>query len=645
MFDTLYGKQNGSLTAPHPRIPVRAGRLHMVYEDGTLQEIALDGRVILRRIYAAVRTAQWETVPGVLTDIETTSAADSFRIAFTSTHQQDDIDFVWRGVITGGADDRVTFAFDGEARAAFASNRLGLCILHPREGAGESALITHPDGSEIESAFPDLISPETVFTDVRAVTITLAPGVTAQIAMDGEVFETEDQRNWSDASFKTYGTADGAEQPWRFVPGQRLAHAVTVTLAGGSSLSSPPTPDTAIIAVTPGAAVPVPSIGICQRSEGALTALQIARLDALALAHVRVDLRADADLQTQLHAAWATASALHADLELGVHFGADMQTGLRYLLDALNGIPIHGRLLAFREGEGVTSAETMRLVRESIGTSGALAIGGGTNGHFVDLNRARPAVDAFAVASFALSPQVHAIDNQTMIEELTTIADMAATARSFLADTQIAISPVTLKRNWTPLDHAPGAIRTDGLPAQVDARQAALSGAGWTLGLIAAAARARINSLTLYESIGWLGVIERDNGSPSPELFPSVPGGAFPLYHVLADVNSVPRAARATAMATPLDADRPFTVTGLIVQHGESHMVLIANLTSETQTVMIAGLEQIAQWRLRFLDETTFERAARDPDGFMQDGEPIAGGADGLQVTLRPYALARLSAG
>jgi len=41
---------------------------------------------------------------------------------------------------------------------------------------------------------------------VRAITHEVAPGVRAEVRLLGDVFETEDHRNWTDANFKTYGT-------------------------------------------------------------------------------------------------------------------------------------------------------------------------------------------------------------------------------------------------------------------------------------------------------------------------------------------------------------------------------------------------------------------------------------------------------
>ena len=64
-----------------------------------------------------------------------------------------------------------------------------------------------------------------------------------------------------------------------------------------------------------------------------------------------------------------------------------------------------------------------------------------------------------------------------------------------------------------------------------------LFGAGWTLGAIKHLAEQRATRATFYETIGWLGLMETEAGSPLPESFRSRPGQVFPMFHVFADVN------------------------------------------------------------------------------------------------------------
>lgn len=123
------------------RQDLRAGPLTMIYEAGDLRYIRLGNHEIIRRLYVAVRDRNWGTVAPVLSNIQIVAGADSFSISYDAENKQDEIDFFWRGTITGDATGTITFSMDGIARSTFLRNRIGFCILHPAECAGSSCLV------------------------------------------------------------------------------------------------------------------------------------------------------------------------------------------------------------------------------------------------------------------------------------------------------------------------------------------------------------------------------------------------------------------------------------------------------------------------------------------------------------------------
>ena len=90
------------------------------------------------------------------------------------------------------------------------TNRAGFVVLHPAWLAGQKLKVVHVDGREAETRFPERISPSQPVFDIRALSHEAAPGLWATCRMEGDAFEMEDQRNWTDASYKTY------VRPWRF---------------------------------------------------------------------------------------------------------------------------------------------------------------------------------------------------------------------------------------------------------------------------------------------------------------------------------------------------------------------------------------------------------------------------------------------
>ena len=99
---------------------------------------------------------------------------------------------------------------------SFLTARCGFAVLHPLEGViGRPAIIEHVDGAREQAVFPDLIAPSQPFKEIRAIEHPVAPGVAACCRMTGDIFEMEDQRNWSDASYKTY--VRPLTLPWPYV--------------------------------------------------------------------------------------------------------------------------------------------------------------------------------------------------------------------------------------------------------------------------------------------------------------------------------------------------------------------------------------------------------------------------------------------
>jgi hypothetical protein len=117
----------------------------------------------------------------------------------------------------------------------------------------------------------------------------------------------------------------------------------------------------------------------------------------------------------------------------------------------------------------------------------------------------------------------------------------------------------------------------------VDARQASELASAWTAMSVRRLAAAGAASLTYFETTGWLGVVERESGSPRPDLFPSRPGEPFPLYRALAHLADL----RGEELVATASSD-PLTVDAL----GFHSAVLVANLTPRTQRVAV-GAERL----------------------------------------------------
>ena len=185
---------------------VRAGPFSAVLEGADLRYIAIGDDVVILRLYAAVRDQSWGTIAPAFTQYELTQDERSFALTFEAEHVsggEQGVDFVWHGSITGASDGTITCALDGVARSPFRRNRIGWCVLHPMELAGQAVTFRGGD-QDVRSEFPTLISPHQPFLDIEEMIHGTPGGHEIRIAFAGDVFETEDQRNWTDASYKTY---------------------------------------------------------------------------------------------------------------------------------------------------------------------------------------------------------------------------------------------------------------------------------------------------------------------------------------------------------------------------------------------------------------------------------------------------------
>jgi hypothetical protein len=619
------------------RLALRAGKVSLIYEAGKLRYVSVGGREILRGIYAAVRDKDWGTIPGELRDVNADVNADSFHITFTSDHKGGDLHFVWRGEIVGTTDGTIRFTFDGEALTTFQRNRIGFCVLHPLTLAGQPCLIEHTDGSEEAGMFPDSISPHQPYFDIRAVRHDVLPGISVEVRMEGDTFEMEDQRNWSDASYKTYCTPLALGYPKLIEAGTKVQQRITIRVIGDAD-DVPMVKQGNVLHIDAEQRWKIPFVGLGMAShDEPLTERDYERLAALNLSHLRHDLFFSDEMEERLYEAVEDANALETDLEVAAHFGENVRAELARLHKALDDLD-HGDMfmLVKRHGEMVTDPETFKLVQEALDDEQGVFPVLGTDDNFTELNRQRPPVGLSDRVWYATNPQVHAFDNATLVEAFPTMAQAVANARSFSKAT-VLVSRVTLK---SPPHTDPASMRdTDPpktLPFAVDPRQMSLFGAGWVVGAVAALARGGAESITFFETTGWLGVMERESGSPLPDQFPSIPGTVFPMYHVLADVGEF-----LEGRVLAAESSQPLVFNGLALREGSRWRVIAANHTPEPQTVTIIGLD--GAWTMRALDETTADNAMRDPEGYRSMMRRSVEAVDGsLRVELLPYAVVTL---
>jgi hypothetical protein len=517
---------------------------------GFVRRIRLGEREVLRGIYAAVRDHNWDTIAPALRFTTRRIGRDRFLIRFVCTHRRAGIRYRWRGRLEGSTDGTLVYRFDGEALTAFRKNRIGFCVLHPlRECAGAQARQTRTDGSVRRARFPAAIEPQifgqSSFKDLTAIEHEVTPGCRARVEFAGDVFEMEDQRNWTDASFKTYCTPLLAPFPVAIPAGHRISQRITLRLLPGRAAGRPLHARRAEevagleLPARPSGHLPRLGLGVASHRQP-LGAEETARLRELQLAHLRVDVRLGRNgWERDLARAAAEAAALAVPLELALHLPALGEADPEPLRTQLRkaGVPL-ARVLALRTGEPTTTARTLAWVRRHFGRL-ATEIGAGSDWNFRELNHehavGRLGLTGADAVFWSINPQVHACDDLSVMETLEAQAATGLTARRIAGRRALVVSPLTLRQRFNPVATGVATPVAPGeLPAPVDPRQREDFAAAWTVGSIAALASVRVASATCFETTGWRGLMERGSGSLLPDKFPSRPGELFPVYRVFA---------------------------------------------------------------------------------------------------------------
>lgn len=635
------------------RIPLRAGPLSLVYEDGDVRYIKLGAIEILRRIYVAIRDRNWGTILPVYSNVKMDVGKDAFRLDYDVQNKKNDIDFTWHGEIVGDANGTIGFTMDGTARSTFMKNRIGFCVLHPSAAAGAECFLEHVDGSTERAPLPQWINPDQPvlpFAELRRIRHEVQPGVWADVEMTGDIFELEDQRNWTDASFKTFCTPLRLPFPVEMQAGMQVRQTITLRLKDErpatdrehAMVSAGTAPLTYTLDMeTPKQALPRLGLGTAYHGQGT-SERERARLKALHLDHLRVDLTlSESDYAHKLRRASEDAKALGVPLYIGLLLSDDAERELHQFRVELEEIqPSVNMWLIYplRENYNGDSppARLVELARQALKDFGG-KFAAGSNTDFIFFQRNPPPVELLDAVTLQLNPQAHAFDLASVTETLEAQAVVVDTAKRWAKGLPVIVSPVTFKPRFNAYTTAPPPLVPSGeLPPQVDPRQMSLFGAGWTSGSLKYLAESGVSSVTYFETTGWRGAIETEPGSPVPGKFHSFPGGVYPLYHVLADVGEF-----ADGAVIRSHSSDPLTVNGIAVEKGNQVRILLANLTAEPRKVTLPNLG--ARATLRVLDERNVEQAMQSPEEFRAEaGQPVETGDGALELTLLPFAVARI---
>jgi len=652
----LYGTEE----APSAVRRIVTGPLYLGIQSGTLRHVFYGGSEAIRGIAFVVRDENWGTYAPRISDLRVVENDSAFRVSYKAACGSGDQPLSYSATIEGSADGSVEFAVTGSAHAHFLTNRAGFVVLHPVDGvAGASVTVTHANGSRTRSSFPELISPSQPFFDVRALRYQASPGTVVTCTMEGDTFETEDQRNWSDASYKTYIRPLSRPHPYVLEAGKEFSQRVVLGFEGDSPANARVT-DRAI-SVTAGEehAGRMPDLALSVHPDYADAALRAA--GTISRSGVRY-LFCSFD-----------ASAGHGSGTMQAFRGIGEKTGARLVLEAV--LPLHddrGRFTdvpdvlekdvaairtaandagvdfaivsvspacyrkSFQPVDDWPSAPPLRAVYETTRQAfpGA-AIAGGMHSYFTEFNRFPPPADSVDVVTHTTCPIVHAADDESVMETLQALPWIFRSVHALSGGKPYWVGPTAIGMRMNPYGAAP-APNPDNkrvAMAEMDPRQRGLFNAAWTLGYVARAAAGGVSGLCLSAAAGPSGIAWHAANWSQPWFDEQASETAvYPVYPVIAGLS-----ASAGAAVRPVRCSDPGRLAALAIDSTVGSELWLANLTPELRVVDLRGFEPSRV--IERLDAETFELCCSGPDGFSA----TARASNTSTLTLDAYAVLRLT--
>jgi hypothetical protein len=552
----------------------------ILYENGFLRRVMFGRVEVLRMIYFALRDHNWNTLVHRIENEKILVDTGSFQISYDCQHMEGGVPIMdWQVKIEGKNDGIVVFEIQGTMMETFRKNRAGFCVLHPLNILGEACEIRHSDGTTSSHRFPVEVSPDNPFKHIESMSWKIG-GNLFTLDFEGDLFETEDQRNWGDASFKTFCTPLDKPFPVELKKGEQVFQRIRFRPA--VSAPSPRGISDVITLSDVGVRAVLPLLGIGASTEiSRLSDAHIASLRALRLGHYRIDLYPASDdfalrFSNEYETAYGTGIPLEVALHLTENFPEEMEAFM--VLCQQNKVRLKKVLLLSTNGV-VTRQPIVDQLLPLKGTFPRVLFGAGTNYNFNEVNKNRFNPSNIDYISFSADPQEHATDDLTILENSEALEHLVKSAKSIYGGMPVHLSPLTLRRRFNPSATNPADLFIDE-QSKADPRQQTALAAAWTFGSIRSLAKGEAASVTLFQTAGKQGILSAD-------------GVPYPVYEVIKGLS-----AHQGRSVRILESSDPLRVVSMLL---DEKILSIANLGLEATSVRWNDREwKLAPWEVRF---------------------------------------------
>jgi hypothetical protein len=528
-----------------------------------IRNIKYEGVQLIDLLYTAIRPLNWSTLKADEYSSNVQIIGSDCAITITET---------FAGALAAETkitlSDNNTFSVHYELKglSEYQVNRWGICFcLNTADWMGSSVLSSGNTYSLAQN-----ISPQRV---VDGVTQGLFPASYEmkfvgpdnrylKVLSTGKVLEAEDQRNWTDSTYKIYSGSLSEPFPFLVSAGDIWTQRANFEVGVPKRIEADPTK----ILVREIEALP--SIGLQLNADPLLSPDDLEKAFVLLeIDHLRINEEA---LTSQKI---ATTAANGLILEVALLSSSDGDALKAEVLQLSERVPAGSRLLVQREGRGVVD-ETELPRNDSLN-----AYITGPDAFLVDLQKDKKSF-GYSV-SYSMVPTVHSFDTETIFKTLHTQQESIEFAQKFIAP-QVFISPITFSTRGNPDSGHSRDKRLTYAEPEMALHIRTIEGAAWTLGSIFALASAGAFSGSWHELFGEFGIIYSQSDSLK----------FSPTFHAISALGA--HHAHQITIATSLDN------SWVAFENRETKTILVASLrpwTVEITAKVLAGYKSMQSLR------------------------------------------------
>ncbi len=496
---------------------IETGKISLLYYQGFFRKFSLKGNEFLRGLYPAVRDRDWGTVPCLHSASLISGPSSETLIRETLRFEQGPVCFHAEVRMTRLDEHEWEFLFEGNAIGDFYKNRIGWNLLLPIDSLkGRDLDFVDRENRQIHGTFPAAISPFQALKDLKALRFTDARGISVSLEFEGDLFEMEDQRNWTDASYKIYSTPLDLPFPVKVFAGETFRQRIRL------GIDEPATGKISLPGFVPKRGV-FPSLGLGAVSghhsyrPGEIKALRQLDIDFLGI-HLDHYSREEGK-RLREHFRLCNRLGKKTVLSIALEKEETLHPRLLSLIQSNSGNVKSLELFDSRTFLCAGAHVESRLKRLKQMLPAARS-GGGTFAYYAELNRAQKLCELVDYIAFSVSPQVHAFDDRSLIENLEGISYVLQDAKQKF-DREIQLNALTLKQRMNFVATSKDEVDKDS-EQFIDKRQGTVFAALWLLGALKRCALEVCPAVSLFETIGCKGILDSDR--------------RFPLYYMIQEV-------------------------------------------------------------------------------------------------------------